>query len=154
MNPMMAAIRKRKSGGDGLMGDHSASHSSSVDNGDGQGKDLHGLVASLSPNEKESLKVILAKDHGMDAQAIAKGAPSAEEHAKIAQASARESQANALDEAQEAEDPGIGEDQSDEIGKSMLDSRHLRGMANDKPKNLGDRVKQSIAAKLKAKGKI
>lgn len=154
MNPMMAAIKKRKSGGDGLMGDHSAVHQSSVDHGDGQGKDLHGLVASLSPHEKESLKVMLDKDSGADAMAIAKGAPSKEEHSKIAQASAQESKANALEEAQETPQAELAEDQSDEIGKSMLDSRHLRGMATEKPKNLGDRVKQSIASKLKSKGKI
>lgn len=155
MNPMMAAIKKRKSG-DGLVGDHSAIHESSIDHGDGSGngKDLHGLVASLSPHEKMSLQSILQKDSGMDGQAIAKGMPSKEEHAKIAQASAQESKENMLEESQETPQTELSEDQSDDIGKSMLDSRHMRGMATDKPRNLGDRVKQSIASKLKAKGKI
>lgn len=149
---MMAAIMKRKHHGDKSMGDHHTSHMSAADAGDGQGKDLHGLVASLNPHEKQSLIAILEQDNGHDAMAIAKGAPSKEEHGKIAQASAKEQSQNT---AEEASEPGeIGEAQSDDIGKSMLDSRHIRGMATEKPRNLGDRVKQTIASKLKAKGKI
>lgn len=154
MNPMMAAIKNRKSGsGDGLMGDHGATHSAQhVD--EGQGKDLHGLVASLSPDEKQALKGILDKDNNSNGMDIHKGLPSKEEHAKIAQASAQENSVNALEDAEG--DPGgnLGEDKSDDIAKSMLDSRHMRGMATEKPRNLGERMKQSLAGKLKAKGKI
>lgn len=161
MNPMMAAIKKRKSGGEGLMGDHAASHASAADHGDGQPKesvphgtnDLHSFVASLAPHEKTALKGILDKESGNDSQAIAKGQPSQEEHGKIAQASAKEDQANALEESQESPQEEMSE--SDEIGKSMLDSSHLRGTnPMNKPRNLGERVKQSIATKLKGKGKI
>lgn len=152
MNPMMAAINKRKSSG-GLMGDHGATHPSAVDHGDGQGKDLHGLVASLSDHEKQALKGILDKDvnGGMD---VAKGNPSKQEHQKIAQASQEENETNAAEAAEQDPRLGVGEEQSDEIAKSMLDSRHMRGMATEKPRNLGERMKQSLASKLKSKGKI
>ncbi len=154
MNPMMAAIKKRKSGDGGMMGDHGATHPSAIDHGDGEGKDLHGLVASLSDHEKSSLKTILDKDQSSNGMDIAKGNPSKQEHQKIAQASAQEDQENALEEASESPSQEIGEEQSDDIAKSMLDSRHMRGMATEKPRNLGERMKQSIAAKLKSKGKI
>lgn len=155
MNPMHAAIRSRlgkhSPAPDDAQpmhpaagADHTADHAES-------GKDLHGFVAGLSHDEKSKLKSIL-NDSSQNTQAIAKGGPSSEEQGKIAQAMAQENQMNALDEASEHE--GISEDQSDEIGKSMLDSRHINGMATEKPKNLGERAKQYIAAKLKAKGKI
>lgn len=152
MNPMMAAIQKRKSG-DGLMGDHSSAHASQHADV-GSGKDLHGLVASLSPHEKESLKGILDQDKGAGGMDISKGLPSKEEHAKIAQASAKENSENALEDAESASAPELAEGQSDDIAKSMLDSRHINGMATEKPRNLGERMKQSLASKLKAKGKI
>lgn len=152
MNPMMAAIQKRKSG-ESLMGDHSASHMS--EHADvGAGKDLHGMVASLSPHEKEALRGILDKDKGAGGMDISKGLPSKEEHAKIAQASAKEDNQNMLEESQETPSAEMSEDQSDDIAKSMLDSRHMRGMATEKPRNLGERMKQHLASKLKAKGKI
>lgn len=160
MSAMMAAIKKRKMAGAGLMGDHQdATHPGEHVNDADQGKDLHGLVSSLSESEKHSLRTILEKDKvGGNAQAIAKGAPSTEEQGKIAQASAKENQTNALEEAEEQEDGPSGhlpQDQSDEIAKSMLDSSHLRGTAStSNPRNLGERMKQSVAAKLKAKGKI
>ncbi len=147
MDPMHAAIRKRKSGG--MLGDHQASHES-VHADVGDGKDLHGLVAGLSDHEKGRLQEILSKDAS---QGIAQGNPSTEEKGKIAQASAEENQENALEESQEASGQ-LPPDESDEIAKSMLDSRNLRGTASDKPRNLGERMKMSLANKLKAKGKI
>ncbi len=148
MNPMMSAIKNRmsKGGGEGLMeNDHAPSHDA------GNTKDLHGFVESLNDHDKMKLKSIL-NDSGKTAQAIMTGAPSSEEKEQIAEQSDKDSQRQTLTEMSDVDQ--MPEDQSDEIGKSMLDSRHLRGMATEKPKNLGDRVKQSIASKLKAKGKI
>lgn len=150
---MIAALKKRKSGGDGMMGDHQDMGHPSQHAAEGD-KDLPGFVASLSEHEKHSLKQMLDKNPS-SALNIAKGEPSKEEQAKIEQQSAKDMN----EEMQELEampaKGSVPENESDEIGKSMLDSRHMRGMAvNDKPRNLGERVKQSIAAKLKAKGKI
>jgi len=130
-----------------------------------QQKDLHGFVASLAPHEKTALKGILDNDSGSNSQAIAKGGASKEEQGKIAQASAKENAQNAAEENEDLESVGapihpgvpgqLSADEHDDIGKSMLDSAQLRGTApNNKPRNLGERVKQSIASKLKAKGKI
>lgn len=150
MNPMHAAIKQRL--GKGAAPEHSApapSHEGAP--GGHVQHDLHGFVGSLSDEEKAQLKSILHSDQG-NTQSIAKGGPSTEEQSKIADAIAEENQENMLDAGQHG--GGLSEDESDEIGKSMLDSRHLRGQATEKPKNLSERAKQYIAGKLKAKGKI
>ncbi len=161
MSAMLAAIKKRQQAGASVMGDHQdTGHQAEHVQDDpamnaNHGADLHGLVKSLSESEKHSLRTILEKDKtGGDGQNIAKGAPSKEEQGKIAQASQQENQENALEEASETKGQEMDEDKSDEIAKSMLDSRHLRGMATEKPRNLGERMKQGLAAKLKSKGKI
>jgi hypothetical protein len=156
MNPMHAAIRKRlghnsqppEAGHSGPR--ESAGPDHAPEHAEG-GADLHGFVAGLSDQEKSKLKSILSSDQ--NAQKIAQGAPSSEEQGKIAEAMEGESEMHGLEASQDA-GHGISEDESDEIGKSMLDSRHIRGMATEKPKNLGERAKQYIASKLKAKGKI
>lgn len=148
VNPMMAAIKKRKSGGDTNMGDHAGDHSAQhADVGAQHEVDpkLQMLVASLKPHEHEQLRQMLDQKPNTS-QAIAKGAASTEEQGKIAEQSAKENQENALHD--------MDSSQSDDIGKSMLDSRNMHGPAPEKPRGLGDRVKQSIASKLKSKGKI
>lgn len=151
MDAMFAAIRKRQGKGV-LNGDHMATHGS--DHADvGGDKDLHGLVAGLSEDEKHTLKNILAKDSG-DQQAVAKGEPSSEEKSKIAARASEENAQNVLRDEDTVHDGTVSEDQSDEIAKSMLDNRNKSGPMADKPRNLGDRMKQSLAGKLKMKGKI
>ncbi len=146
---MFAAINKRKGKGV-LHGDHVATHG--ADHADvGEGTDLHGLVAGLSEQEKHTLKGIL-DTNSTGAQAIAKGDPSTQEKAKIAEQSGKENQLADLEEGQESGE--MPEDQSDEIAKSMLDNRNKSGPMTDKPRNLGDRMKQYVSGKLKAKGKI
>ena len=155
MNPMMAAIKKRKSAGQAVMGDHQdMSHYSehAEDKTDDQ-KDLHGLVASLNDEEKSKLKSILDKDASSEIQ---KGGPSTNEKSQIQAAIKQEDQSNALEQ-QDTEDrypgSGVSEEQSDEIGKSMLERKHMSGDVG-KPRNLGERARMAIASKLKAKGKI
>lgn len=150
MDPMHAAIKKRR----GLVGDHQdmghASQHVADDSNGGQsgGKDLQGIVASLTDNEKHQLKGMLNVDNS---QAIAKGNPSSDEKAKIAQESSKQDQMNDMSQ---QNDPMQSAD-SDEIAKSMLDSRHMGSNApTGKPRNLGERMKMGIASKLKAKGKI
>lgn len=147
-NPMMAALKSRRGG---LMS-HEGQHVEQPS--DEGGKDLHGLVASLNPHEKEALKSILDKDKGQNGMAVSKGEPSSQEHKKIAEASAQEQTRQSAEEASEQGEGQIDPNDSDEIAKSMLDSRHMRGMATEKPRNLGERMKQSLTSKLKAKGKI
>lgn len=155
MNPMMAAIRKRKSGGgqspaagsDHEGQGHQAEHVD--DQAAPHGKDLHGLVASLSDNEKHQLKTILSSDSGKNTSEIEKGAPSSEEQGKIESAMSAENQTNALEE--QDDKPSV---QSDDIGKSMLDSRDTGRNPLEKPRNLGERMRMGIASKLKSKGKM
>ncbi|MES1988825.1 MAG: hypothetical protein V4440_12515 [Pseudomonadota bacterium] len=140
---MLAAIKKKKQG-DTVMGDHQdVSHSSQ--HADDNSKDLHGLVESLNPDEKDKLKTILNND-GKTEQNIAKGGASSEEHAKIAAAMPQENGMTDLEDKQ---------DHDDDIAKSMLDSRHMSGTVTQAPpRNLSDRVKMSLASKLKQRGKI
>jgi hypothetical protein len=148
---LMAAIKKRKEQGT-KMGDHvDMSHASQhTDDAD---KDLHGIVASLSDDQKGKLKGIL-DNHMADSMGIAKGNPSSEEQGHIADAAKAESQTNSLMD-QDGGDGHISPDQSDEIAKSMLDSRHLgENPPTGKPRNLGERMKMSVMNKLKTKGKI
>ncbi len=148
MNPMMAAIKKRKAGGGAQEGDHQDMGHGSLHADDKQ-KDLHGLVASLSPDEKHSLKTILNSDKG--SQEIAKGGASTEEKGKIQAAMDEENSESALEE-QNEQQPGQS---SDDIALSMLDSRHTgANPPTEKPRNLGERMKMSLASKLKGKGKI
>ncbi len=151
MNAMIAAIQKRKAQGTAVEGDHQgATHQGTAE--DAQ-KDLHGLVASLSDHEKGQLKQILHADGGKNDMAIAKGGASSEEQGKIGESIDEENKENALEEHSEAHG-GDGID-SDAIGKSMLDSRHMGGNApTGKPRNLNDRMQQYTAGKLKAKGKL
>ena len=147
MSAMLAAIKKRKEasppqeGGDHQHMGHAAQHADDP-------KDLHGLVASLSSSEKHNLKSILDNDKG--AMAINKGEPSSEEKGKIEAAIGEENQESSLEEQQESPSHD-----SDEIARSMLDSRHLgSNPPQGKPRNLGERMKMSLASKLKGKGKI
>ncbi len=163
MNPMFAAIKKRKAGGAAIMGDHQdvshqAQHADdpsteSPHEDKSEGKDLHGLVASLSETEKGHLKTILAKDSGSAAQGISKGGASSDEKGKIAEQISKEDETNAA-EAAEDNDGAAGHAGSDTIGASMLDSRFKGGGGEMKPRNLNDRMQMGIAAKLKAKGKL
>lgn len=155
MDAMHAALKKRQ--GKGLMAhsDHMPEHQGmNTEMQDDQGKDLHGLVASLSHEEKGKLKQILSQDQNNKSMQIAKGGPSSEEDAAVSNKMAKENKMEQLEDTNEAGSAGIGEDESDDIAKSMLDSRHMRGMANEKPRNLGERMKQGLASKLKSKGKI
>lgn len=144
MSAMMQALKKKRMGGhDGdkkePATDHGATHSGQhVDEGK---TDLHSLVASLSESEKHNLKSLLHAD-GAGSEKIAQGAPSSEEQGHIQNAIAKEDGMNAL------EDEG-----SDDIAKSMLDSRDT-AMPTHKPKNLGERMRMSLATNLKGKGKI
>lgn len=134
--------------------EHQGMNTESAAEEQGEQKDLHGFVAGLSHEDKGKLKQILAQHSSDKSMQIAKGGSSSEEDAKVSDAMAKEKQMEMLEDSNMAQSPGIGEDESDDIAKSMLDSRHMRGMATEKPRNLGDRMKQSLASKLKSKGKI
>ena len=152
MNPMMAAIKKRKMGNQSLEGDHQdmTHHSSHTEDAD-NASHLHDFVSNLSHSEKQSLKAILEKDKGSGEQ-ITKGNPSSEEKGKIAEAMQHE---NAETDMEQQEDAGVSPDEHDEIGKSMLDSRYLgSNPPSHQPRNLGERVKMDIHKKLKEKGKV
>lgn len=158
MDAMYSAIKKRR----GLIGDHqSMGHSSqhvADDTNKGEkkmdeGKNLHAFVAALNDHEKGQLKDILGgNDKTME---IMKGAPSSEERSKISAASSAENARNEAEESSGGHGNAVDPIDSDEIAKSMLDSRHMGSNApTGKPRNLGERMKMGIAAKLKAKGKI
>lgn len=156
MNPMADAIRKKRMGS--VNAEAPDGHMDGANEPGGGGKDLLGLVASLSSDERGKLKDILHAA-GSNDQAIAKGGASSEEQKKI------QDQINADDMREKLEDePGqeagdddggsITPDQSDDIGKSMLDSKYNNGPLESKPRNLSDRVKNHIASNLKSKGKL
>ncbi len=141
MSAMMAAIKKKKMG----MGDHQ-DMGHAAQHADDSGKDLHGLVQSLSHSEKQNLKTLLDAD-SKGAEQISKGHASSEEKGHIQEAISKENSMNDLEDAE-------GHD-SDDIAKSMLDSKHMSDtLPMDKPRNLGERMKMSLATKLKGKGKI
>ncbi len=151
---MIAAIKKRKAGGLEAQGDHQdMTHGS--EHADDKQKDLHGFVASLSEGDKHQLKGILAKDSGAgkNEQHIAKGGASTEEQGKISEAMAKGNQESDLEEKEE-NDNGISSNQSDDIAKSMLDSRSMGANPITQPRNLSERMKMHVASKLKSKGKI
>lgn len=151
MDPMYGAIKKKR----GLMSEHENMDHPAQNmveaKGAGKeepGKDLHGIVASLSDSEKHELKGMLSVDMS---QSIIKGGPSSEERGKIAQESSKQDQENSMAD----QDVPMQSADSDEIAKSMLDSRHMGSNApTGKPRNLGERMKMGLASKLKAKGKI
>lgn len=152
MDPMHAAIKKRKGG----LIDHGSSGQDEVMPANSghkpEVKDLHGLVASLNDHEKHQLKSILSNQD--NSQSIAKGGPSSDEKGKIGAAMNAENMENAAEEASETPHEEAMEG-SDEIAKSMLDSRHMgSNPPTGKPRNLGERMKMNLASKLKAKGKM
>lgn len=157
MKAMIAALKAKRGmgGGSGLM--HEEAEAEMAPSGkDAQA--IQGLIEQLSPAQIEQLKAMLgggSPDANSNdvSMGINKGNPSKQEQMKIAAAASEENEQNALEEAN-APTTEISEEQSDEIAKSMLDSRHMRGMATEKPRNLGERMKQSLASKLKMKGKI
>lgn len=149
---MIAAIQKKKAGtakeGDHQDMGHPSQHA------DDKTKDLHGFVASLSEGDKHQLKGILAKDGGgKNEMAIAKGGASTEEQGKIQEAMAKGNQESDLEEKQE-HDTGMSSNDSDDIAKSMLDSRSTGSNPITQPRNLGERMRMGLASKLKSKGKI
>lgn len=143
-DPLLDAVKKKRLGSGMSLPEGHGEHEEG-------GKDLLGLVASLSPEERMKMKDILhASDNSSD---VEKGDPSSEEHGKINQAMQREAQ---TDQAESMNEPGqeVSDDESDDIGASMLDSKYRNGPIEGKPRGLGDRVKNSIATKLKEKGKL
>lgn len=101
------------------------------------------LVAKLSPEDKEELMSLLqAGQESTSAEAIEDGAPTSEEKGKI--------------EAKIMADGGdeMGEDDSDDIQASMVDSRFKNAGDDIEPRNLGERAKLYAAKRLKAKGKM
>ncbi len=149
MSAMLAAL-KNKRAGQAKMGDHQdMAHGS--EHADDADKDLHGLVASLDDGQKTKLKSILAS-HGDKSTQIAKGGSSSEEDGKVKDAMDKENAETGLQEKQEQD---LGGADSDDLAKSMLDTKHLNGSTpSGPPRNLGERMKMSLAAKLKGKGKI
>ena len=149
---MLAAIQKKKQGA-ALEGDHQdMTHGSG--HADDKTKDLHSFVQSLSDQDKSSLKTILDSHVADKSQAIAKGGSSTEEDGKVKAAMTKENSETDLEQQQE-DSSGSQIHDSDDIAKSMLDSRHMGGNPpTGKPRNLGERMKMGIAANLKGKGKI
>lgn len=136
MDAMKLALKAKRKGG--LMGG-SQEGSSSVKE----------LLMSLGEDEKEELKMLLmADEEKTPSNKVQMGEPSSEEKAKIDTMMAAEEMSD------EAEDEMDGAVDSDEIAMGMLDSRFKNADPSMKPRNLSERVKMSMASKLKAKGKI
>lgn len=181
MNPMQAAIKKRRVGGYAVEGDHQdMTHSSQHTDDQDKDSNLHDMVSKMSPDQLGKLKSAIAKhegsgsdpengavdhgesdggDAGKNAEAVSKGGASQQEQAEIASAAEQENQNTHLsqeeDENHDLDDGGaITPEKSDEIAMSMLDSRDKHGTAPSKPRNLGERMRAGIAAKLKGKGKL
>ncbi len=57
-------------------------------------------------------------------------------------------------EEQDEHDAGMSSNESDDIAKSMLDSRSTGANPITQPRNLGERMRMNLASKLKGKGKI
>jgi len=152
MSASMLAALKNKRAGAAKMGDHQDMAHGSL-HADDADKDLHGIAASLNDGEKTKLKSIL-DSHLDKSMAIAKGGSSSEEDGKVKSAMDKENKETDLEEQQE-NSSGSAVHDSDDIAKSMLDSKHLSdNPPTEKPRNLGERMKMSLAAKLKGKGKI
>lgn len=142
MDSMLSAIKQRRGGGRQMgMGEEMPAQGASMQE-QSAAPDMQGLVASLSPEQKQELLMLLSQPQ--QGEGIEKGAPSSEETAAInEEMQAGESDAQA------------GSEQSDEIAKSMLDRNSLeKAEAGTKPRGLGDRAKMYMAKKLKGKGKI
>lgn len=140
MNPMADAIRKKRAGSVDMSTPEAPEQAGS--------KNLLGLVASMSDEDRATLKDILAASEGAKSSDIEKGAAGKDEQMAVAGKMAEDS---AEHEAEEGEEPV----DSDEIGRSMLDSRLAKGVPEGaQPRGLSDRVKFGIADKLKAKGKL
>jgi hypothetical protein len=143
MNAMKDAIRAKRLGEEpkGLM---SESLAVAKEEPEQEGKSLNDLVATLSDDDKKQLMLLLKQDMApQGAKEIANGAPSSEEQMIV-------------DEKATIEGAEGDEDQTDEIGKSMLETRFKNQNANSNqaPRNLGERVQMSIRDRLKGKGKI
>ncbi len=150
MSASMLAALKNKKAGNAIQGDHQEMSHGSLHAEDAD-KDLHGLVASLSDGQKSKLKGIL-DSHVDKSMQIAKGGSSSEEDGKVKSAIHKENDETALEEKEEHDSGNLD---SDDLAKSMLDSKHLNGSAPvAPPRNLGERMKMSLAAKLKGKGKL
>jgi hypothetical protein len=150
---MLAALKNKRAGatkeGDHQDMTHGSEHSEDAD------KDLHSLASSLTDGQKSKLKSIL-DTHLDKSMQIAKGGSSSEEDGKVKAAMGKENAETDLQEKQEQDEGNAsGGVDSDDIAKSMLDSKHLNSsVPAAPPRNLGERMKQSLAAKLKGKGKI
>ncbi len=148
-NPLADAIKKKRMS--------SMSHDlPSHDGGEGGGgKDLLGIVASLNPDERNKLKDILhaSTDNSMEIQ---KGGASSEEQGKIQSQIQDDDERQELEAGEAPHDPSQegSENESDDIAKSMLDSKYRNGPIQAKPRNLAERARNHIAAKLKSKGKL
>ncbi len=154
MNPMMAAIRKKK----GMLNDdhssmgHESQHVSdphAAAQSQSGASHLHEFVAGLNDKEKGALKTILDKS-GNAAQEIAKGGPSSHEKQLISQEAQSENETNDMEEAEHQQPGG----DSDDLAMSMLDHNSKNVEPGQKPRNLGERMKFDLAAKLKSKGKL
>lgn len=136
MDAMRDALKSKRSGGM-LMAEAGPEAS---------GGGMSDLVQSLSDDQKRDLMQALVASSGSEGGTspsdIEKGQPSDEERSKI--------EAKMGDEG-----PGVPEEESDDIAMSMLDSKSkMPGAENAQPRNLGERVKLGLAAKLKGKGKL
>ena len=146
MNPMADAIRKKRTGSVDMSIPDAPEESGA--------KNLLGLVASMSDEDRATLKSILDASAGTKASDIEKGAPGKGEAMAVAgKIASDDAEHEAEESAEEEGDEGAVD--SDEIGRSMLDSRLAKGVPEGaQPRGLSDRVKFGIADKLKAKGKL
>jgi hypothetical protein len=137
MDPMKDAIRQKRMGGaqpsKGLMDESQDNYS------EGGGTDLQSIVEGLSDQEKGQLMQLLQDSQADKSSQIQNGAPSSDEEAAI----------NGQIQSQE----GQGDVDSDELARSMLQRSDMNGTAPE-PRNLGERMRASLASKLKGKGKI
>ena len=154
MDPMMAAIKKKRAG---MVGDHDMGHDAQhVDDPHmnkppaGHGSGLHEFVAGLNDQQKSDLKSILDKS-GSGASEIQKGGPSTHEKQLIAKEAQAENESNQMEQAEHEQGPDYDED---EIASSMLDHNSKNAAPGQKPRNLGERMRFGLASKLKTKGKI
>lgn len=140
MSAMLDALKQKRAGG--MNGPSQSSPMN--DQGGDKLQDLKALVDSLSPDQKEELQGLLAESaegsemgDGSNEMQIPNGAPSSDERSKV----------------QAKMDGGsLSEDDSDDIAASMTDRRYAN--ENTQPRNLGERMKMSLASKLKGKGKL
>lgn len=113
----------------------------------GENGGLKQLVASLSDDQKNELMSLLKAETTDESADIAKGEPSQDERQAIDAQMAKDDAESA------AEDKGEA-DESDDIAMSMLDHNSMNAQPGTQPRNLSERVKMSLASKLRSKGKI